>query len=47
MLIFWSFHTRIWHHYETMELLFHQTSLEGIAGYGRYLSITVRQLWLE
>ena len=29
MLIFWSFHIRISHHYETVELLAHQTSLEG------------------
>ena len=42
MLIFWSFHFRISHHYETVELLVHQTSLEGIAGCGRYLNTNVR-----
>ena len=47
MLIFWSFHIRISHHYETVELQVQQTSLEGIAGYVRYLSITIRQLLLE
>ena len=44
MLTFWSFHIRILHHYEIVELLVHKTSLERMAGYGRYLSINVRHL---
>ena len=47
MLVFWSFHIRISNHYETVELLVHQASLEGIEGCSRYLSINVRRLLLE
>ena len=47
MLIFWSFDIHISHHYEIVELLVHQTSLEGIAGCGHYLSINVRRLLLQ
>ena len=47
MLVFWSFHIRMSHHYETVELLAHQTALEGTAGYSRFLSINFRQLLLE
>ena len=46
MLIFWSFHIRSLDHYETVEFLVHQTSLEGIAGYCRCLSLTVLQVLL-
>ena len=45
MLVFWSFHIRISHHYETVEMIVHQT--EWIAGYGRYLTIYICQFLLE